>query len=736
MVEGSETPRPRRAFSTDDSSGNDREEVRGRRGVWPEADQDEEPAPVSRRAWTEPEPTAEPSIQQVSAPARRVMITPAQTADDSAEPDDSTRLQPDRWDDADDAAPVGRRGHYAVPPTAAVTGPEAGGSPADGAPSDQTVLRGGDQSAQEIPDDQTVLRSAPAQQPRGGQPPAEQARAQEPQHVGPTAQGPTAQSSPAQSPATPARPGTPASAAGPASAPTPAAAPDDATVMRPPPMPTLQPPTYANQPAPAPQEPAPESVGPVPAAKIAGPPRPPSMLKNKGKRGTPTRAKEGHLVEWDAPTDSSLDKRTRFSLSLAGVAALVIIAVAIGYAVISGRDPGVATEPPQGSETPGVTRPPEPFPSERMMLTDTAAKQISDQPWKVSLTQDGLTDESPRPTCVRLSVDGAPVPRATMLRTLTTGDDGATALHVVDTYGSAEEAAQVFASRATQLGACDKEPTLITGGYTVSDVGNEATGITTEVQDDKGIRHTILITRTGTAVNIIDIAQPKQPVSMSGVVKAMAGVVDAQCNAAVGLCSLTPKIAQAPPPADGGDPGFLSTADIPRITSGAGSWSANPATTEVNVIGSQCEGVSSWSAVKNADDSRQTTFLLMDDPASPTAFGMDEVLLSMNSQGAAKTFVADFKKSMDKCSDRMLTAKVSKAEPITGHGAGGAEVSGYAYNVTQKSGKNDVKYRVGIVASNSTVAYLVLPIEGEFDFSDAQWKQVVSRAGERASQVR
>lgn len=674
MAEGTDAPRPRRAFTDDSSrpSAGDDANVRGRRGVWPEADHADEPAPVSRRAWTAPEPTAHPPIQQVSAPARRVRITSAPLpTDDGDAPEDATVLRP-----------VGRRGH---PPVAPATPAED----VSGPPADETVLR----------------------------PPA----GREPRKIEPAA--PAAAATTARAPEPPAAPETPS-------------VPEDATVLRPPPMPTLQPPSYANQPAPAPQAPAPEPVGPVPAGKIAGPARPPAMVKERGKRGgTPARAKEGHLVEWDAPTDSSLDKRTRFSLSLAGVAALLIIAVAIGYAVITGSDNPVATEPP-GSETPGSTRPPEPFPAERMMLTDAAAKQITDQPWKVSLTQEGLTDESPRPTCIRLTVDGAAVPRATMLRTLTTGEDGATALHVVDTYATADEAAQVFANRATQLGACDKEPTLITGGYNVSDVGNEAVGITTEVQDDKGIRHTILIARTGTAVNVIDIAQPEKPVEMSGLARAMAGVIDAQCNAAVGLCSLTPGVAQGPPPTDGGDPGFLSPADIPRITSGAGSWSANPATSHITVIGSQCEGVSSWGAVKNAEDARQTTFLLMDDPASPTAFGMDEVLLTMNSEDSAKSFVEEVNKSMSSCTDRMLTATVSDPVEVDGHGARGADVEGYVYEVTQKSGSGDLGYRVGVVTANSSVAYLVLPVDGEFDFSDDQWKQVVSRAGERASQVR
>lgn len=772
MAEGTDAPRPRRAFAIDDTAETPAPETMGRRGVWPEADRDQSPAPVSRRAWSRSEPSDPGQIQQVSAPARRVRITPAPPAGESPPPgthdagipeapigtrgiqppegvtDFPTgrrgRPAPADTDEADDDAPpvTGRRGWVAEParptedaplssPSAAPSEPVPSTPPAPVsaafvAPSEPEPSEPGAPSVATPP----AARTASGPAPSAATPPSATAPVVAAHPAASSMSTPPAAGSPA--------PSTPQSADPAESlfAPDPwRTSADTAGRHTPPPMPTLQPPSYTKQPAPAPQEPAPEPVGPVPAAKIAGPARPPKF--DRGKRaGAPSRAKAGHLVEWDAPTDSSLDKRTRFSLSLAGVAALLIVAVAIGYAVISGRDVPVATQP-GGSEASTMTRPPDPFPSERMMLNDASAKQIADQAWKISLTQEGLNEDSPRPSCIRMSVDGAPVPRATMLRTLTTsGDEGATALHIVDTYATADEAEQVFTSRLTQLGKCDKEPTLLTGGYTITDIGDEAVGVTTVVEDDKDIRHTIMVARTGTAVNIIDIAQPKEAVGMDGLAKAMAGVIDTQCTAAVGLCSLTPRVSQAPPPADGGDPGFLSPADIPRITSGAGSWSANPATSDITAIGSQCEGVSSWGSVSKADDTRQTTYLLMDDPASPTAFGMDEVLLTMESEEAAESFVTELHKSMGSCSDRMLTASMEEPVDITGHGARGAEVKGHSYRVTQDSGNGELDFRVGIVSSNNKVAYLLLPLDGEFDFTDDQWQHVVSRAGERISQVR
>lgn len=675
MVEGNETPRPRRARPPRDAE-TDSPPVVGRRARWPQNWAHEDPAPVSRRAWSPPPEDEATGIQPVIGPARQVHITPADVADEET-PEIGRRARP--------AATAG-----AAQPTPAMAPPDPAVS-STSAPTAPTPEITTDEKPQDALPHTTTSSTTPQSTPVTG-------------YVPVTLEAPPA-IRPAQEPST---------ASGPGSHPQ---------------MPTLQPPSYTNQPAPAPQQKVADRTTPATQPTTTAKAADPALTEPK-----PARARAGHLQEWDAPTESRFDPRTRRSLLLAAVAGVIVVAIAVGYAILGGRD--LQAQPP-GSDSPTVTRPPEPFPSERMMLSPDGAALIDDQAWTVSRTDEGIANDAPRPTCVRLTVDGQPVPRATMLRTLTSdGDDGASALHVMDTYASAEEAAQVFASRSTQLGGCDREPTLITGGYAISDLGDESVGITTVVEDDDNIRHTIVMSRTGTAVNIIDIARPESPASVEGTVDAMATVIDSQCNAAIGLCTLSQSVRNAPPPPAGGDPGFLTPADIPRITSGAGAWSANPATSDVNVVGSQCEAVSSWGSVPDAEDSRMATYLLLDDPASPAAFGMDQVVVTFDSADAAEKFVDTVSTSLEGCADRMLTASVSNPVEVEGYGAGGSTVTGAAYRVTQQSGSGELEYRVGIVSANTKVAYVVLPVDGDFDFTDEQWESVVQRAGERASQVR
>jgi hypothetical protein len=78
---------------------------------------------------------------------------------------------------------------------------------------------------------------------------------------------------------------------------------------------------------------------------------------------------------------------------------------------------------------------------------------------------------------------------------------------------------------------------------------------------------------------------------------------------------------------------------------------------------------------------------------------------------------------------------VTDSTKVTSVGAQKTEVSGWTAIVNQKSTQGTAKYRVGIVAAGSKVAYTFLNPRGDYDFSNHQWNTVAMRAGERATQV-
>ena len=78
---------------------------------------------------------------------------------------------------------------------------------------------------------------------------------------------------------------------------------------------------------------------------------------------------------------------------------------------------------------------------------------------------------------------------------------------------------------------------------------------------------------------------------------------------------------------------------------------------------------------------------------------------------------------------------MTNSTKVTSVGAQKTEVSGWTAIVNQKSTQGTAKYRVGIVAAGSKVAYTFLNPRGDYDFSNHQWNTVAMRAGERATQV-
>lgn len=440
---------------------------------------------------------------------------------------------------------------------------------------------------------------------------------------------------------------------------------------------------------------------------------------------------------WE-PRRHAMDKRTRTSLLLAGVAAALVAVLAVGYALwaLGNRQPSAASSP-IASAVPKSTAPADPL-NDADLLTDTEARSIDAKAgWKVALTQDGTNADSPQPLCITQTIEGAPTPLMTKLRTLTSAaTTQAQALHQADAYASADEAKQIFEARLSQLGTCADTPAYLAGGLDVTGVGNQAGGVVAVIQNQKLEYHTIVLARTGKVVNTIDVYTEGKPVDGKGVAAAAAAVVNDQCTQAVGLCSFKPAATPAPPPAGGDQPGFLANTDIPRINDGMGEWAGTNPGTQINVIGSACESVD-FNTVDGPTARKARTYLLRNDEQAPQNFGIDQVVLTMSDAKAADAFVQRISKNLSECQKRALTATVSQPRQITGTGADQVAVKGQAFTVTQKTDNGAIGFRTAIVSAGNKVVYLVAPgVDKTFDFADAEWDGVALRAAQRTTQVR
>jgi hypothetical protein len=444
----------------------------------------------------------------------------------------------------------------------------------------------------------------------------------------------------------------------------------------------------------------------------------------------------------DRPTGN----RTRTALLVGAVAAVVVLGLAIGYSIFSlsspkAADPGTNESPSGSISASGSTSP---SVEASVLLTDDSmlnakeAKAVSDKrTWKVALTQKGLDANSPQPACLGGDpAEGQPTPQQTVLRLLSSsGKDGPGILHQADAYNTEEEAAQAFALTSKALGGCTMAATYIDSGQVVSGVGDQSLGLVLQVQDAAAPEfRSVILSRTGRIVNVVDVAQKNKVVSQRGVMAALAAVTNVQCTTSGGKCAENPDFRDGPPPVGGDQPGFLATGDLPPVGEPAATWVGDaPSQPNPDFTGSGCE-TTRFHRVK-AKSASARTYLL---DGTGGVFGLDEIVLTLDSSKAAKSLASDLLADMNSCKARKLTATVTKPKQVTGNAAKRAKITGWTATVTQStSATAKSTYRVGVstVGPKLTYVFLSADVDKKLDVTDKEWDRVTIRAAQRASQV-
>jgi hypothetical protein len=440
-------------------------------------------------------------------------------------------------------------------------------------------------------------------------------------------------------------------------------------------------------------------------------------------------------------------ERTRWALALGAVAAVVVVGLAIGYAVFGiGDQQGLVPSPTLSAGT-GTTAPTtgtsgDPSTTGGVLLTEGSmlsaaqAKRLnSKRTWKVVLTQRGASQDAPVAACFGAEPeDGQPVSQQKILRVLSsTGKSSPSALHEATAYATPEEAVQAFAVAARTLGTCSTPGTYLAAGRIVGGVGDQSVSAIAAVLDGKATSsHSVIVSRTGRVVNILDASGPGDGVPVPNTAAALAEVTKVQCSAAGGKCAGGVQVRPGPPPLGGDEPGFLAAGDLPPAGGSLTPWNAAPVELpSEDFPGSSCETVN-WTTVPA--EHRDTRVYLHPD-SGRNYFGVNEIRVTTKDAKAATALVDKIKKDLETCKERRLTATVKDPVKISGIGARSTKIVGYTAVVEQKRSGGSDKFRVGIVAAGRKVAYTFANPKGDFDFTDKQWDTIAVRAGERFTQV-
>lgn len=345
----------------------------------------------------------------------------------------------------------------------------------------------------------------------------------------------------------------------------------------------------------------------------------------------------------------------------------------------------------------------------------------------------GNTGDGVRPLCLASTGDGLPNTQRSVARRIGSASSPLDAVvQVVDTYPDNATATQAYAVRLAQLGTCPDVVALITGANTISGLADSADAVRVTVQEAQDQFHTLLISRTGRAVSLLDVLTVSAPVTVADVATTAAKALRRLCSADQGTCPGSIQVAAGVPSPDK-LPGWLIEADLPRLTPGAGRWSATEPATALSVVGSQCEAVN-LKAVSGTTATGQRTFLLADDSKAPTGFGLDQVIYTFGEETSAADLAAKLVKNISSCGGRAPTASITKGPSVKGTGVAGAKISGSTYLVSQKTETDTVVFRVAVLTVGSRVCYLLANPSTTFDFTEDAWKKLALRAGQRVSQ--
>ncbi len=453
---------------------------------------------------------------------------------------------------------------------------------------------------------------------------------------------------------------------------------------------------------------------------------PPAPAPATGGGGTPPRGKGpsramdggGGFSEW----------LTRRNIVIGAIALVVVIGVVVTTVLFRARTSG-----PTATGTQTFTG--APILSAASLLTAADAQRLDGgTTWTETLTQTRADSNTPRPNCLTTDAQGVPLPQATMVRNIQGGGDANTnLLNEAFQFGSVQDATTAAAIWTAQLGGCERPVSYLEGGWTVSNVGDSSAGVSATVQDKTSVHHTVMLSRSGSVITVVDASKPNTTPDGAVVAGLLGTAVGHTCQAAGGTCPTDPTAASGVPPKTATDPEFLATADFPRITAGTGRWGATDPSTSFDFIGSQCEG-KDLANVAGPTARKHRAYLLQEDAAAPQTFGVDEYVLTFPDRASADSLVKDVSGSIDGCEKAMLTAKVQKTDDVGTKGAGGKDVTGRTWVVTQQVNQTSKqKYRLALVQIDNTVIYLLAPTGDSFDFDNGQWKSIGDRAGVRFS---
>lgn len=466
---------------------------------------------------------------------------------------------------------------------------------------------------------------------------------------------------------------------------------------------------FSESPSPAPRRSALSSNTPVEASTEAPPPVEP--------RPSWVSAHRAALIRW----------------GLGGIVGALIVGVA-AFLITRGIGPAEPTDSPSPLASDSVSvAPPEPAEEADLVTGEDLAAVATPAEWSVIGTTSSAAEHDLRPLCLS-TLQEPHNPTHSFQRTLGTGgDDKLAALHRIDVFASEAAAQEMMELRTSALANCTEVAARMVGAATVTGLSTDTFQVTLVQEDDPAKYHTVLVVRDGAALQLLDVARdgsPPEADALAGVlVRPTTRIAEVQGVEGPG----TPAVVNAVvPPAD--PPGWLTPVDLPRLNPGVGRWTM----TEQQPIDTRGMGCEDMELATEAGPTERAkiAYALTQDPQVPERFGIDELLFTFPSPVEAAAFVTKLGTNLNSCKDRVNTAEVEELDGVAPRDAEGNTLSARIFAASQAiSDTERVHYQSVVAVAGNKVAYTLVSVTPEVQFTPEQLTYLAERVAIRASQL-
>ncbi|HLR85863.1 MAG TPA: hypothetical protein VK059_12985, partial [Nocardioidaceae bacterium] len=421
-------------------------------------------------------------------------------------------------------------------------------------------------------------------------------------------------------------------------------------------------------------------------------------------------------------------RRRRRTTSL--IAAGVLAVVGAGVLVTQGGPLDNPVEVANGPHRPVADADELPMSDDDMLDESQIDRLGKNTSWEVTDTGTNMAMRDKLSTCPERRFADRQASAGWVRTFAPTGSSDAYAVQSMEVSGDEEASQRGFRRTVRWYADCAVPRLQLIKSYAVQHKDRKTVLLQMRRWDSPVRTYTIGVTHSGVVTSsFVHSAKGRKSPSVDSFARTVDKTLDPLCDEDDRACTKPGKVRPSLPPETSSATGFLGVVDLPPIKGTDELWvGTDPEKARPNLSATRCDETKFTG--KKIAAARARTYVIpeedaLSDPNSP--FGLSQTIGTFKSEDAAKSFVDDLESRVDSCEDDDLTAKVKGSSEI-----GGPGITGKTWRLTfELDKKTKVAYRLGVVRAGDQVTEILFAPVKDFDISEPDFKDLITRAGER-----